>query len=278
VAGTEEGDVSTDPFGVDRATRQVTATREPPGRASRWDGDRADRVRPDPCTSVLVVDDVWLFREGVADLLRRQDWTADVRTASSAEAALRSTDAWTPDVVLMSVSARREPDALTTLRAVAAARRVVALVAESDDETVVACAEAGATGLLTRRSTLEDLELTVAGVVRGETRCSPDVAGVLLRQVGRLAADRTGPGDPASLTPREHDVLRLIERGMTNRQIALRLGIEVHTVKNHVHNILEKLQVRSRGEAAARSRASRRPGRGSEGYPTPDPPPRTRKG
>jgi DNA-binding NarL/FixJ family response regulator len=209
---------------------------------------------------VLVVDDVWLFREGVADLLRHQDWAQDVRTASTAEAALRSTDAWAPDVVLMSVSAGRGPEALTTLRAVAAARRVVVLVAEPDDETVVACAEAGATGLLTRRSTLEDLESTVAGVVRGETHCSPDVAGVLLRQVGRLAADRTGCGDPASLTPRERDVLRLVERGMSNRQIALRLGIEVHTVKNHVHNILEKLQVRSRGEAAARSRASREPG------------------
>jgi DNA-binding NarL/FixJ family response regulator len=186
----------------------------------------------------------------------------------------------------MSMSSPRGLTALTALRATTAARRIVALaVAEYDDETVVACAEAGATGFLTRRSTLEDLEQTVAGVARGETRCSPDLAGVLLRQVTRKPADRPGPGDPLSLTPREQDVLWLIEQGMTNKQIALRLGIEVHTVKNHVHNILEKLRVRSRGEAAARSRArgipvsprthtstARQDDGGRTGYRAPDPP------
>jgi DNA-binding NarL/FixJ family response regulator len=131
-------------------------------------------------------------------------------------------------------------------------------VSQSEDE-IVACAEAGAAGFLPRDGGLEELEATVAGAIRGETVCSPQVSAVLLRRLTTLASGRAPTEDTAHLTPREREVLMLIERGMTNKQIATNLGIEVRTVKNHVHNLLEKLRVRRRGEAAARLRSARVP-------------------
>jgi DNA-binding NarL/FixJ family response regulator len=92
-------------------------------------------------------------------------------------------------------------------------------------------------------------------VTRGEFLCSPGTAATLLRRVAALAAERHTADNGARLTPREQQVVRLIDEGLSNKEIARRLSIEVRTVKNHVHSILEKLQVRRRGEAAARMRA-----------------------
>jgi two-component system nitrate/nitrite response regulator NarL len=102
---------------------------------------------------------------------------------------------------------------------------------------------------------LRDAVVVVEAVIRDETICTPRVAATLLRHVATLAADRgldASTGRPeSSLTRRELEVVRLIDRGMSNKQIAVALQIEVATVKNHVHNLLEKLAVQRRGEAAA---------------------------
>jgi len=92
--------------------------------------------------------------------------------------------------------------------------------------------------------------------VRGEAVCSPRVAGALLRRIAALATDGRSDRVPAHLTKREREIMGLIDEGLSNKEIAKRLRIEVATVKNHVHNILEKLQVHRRGEAAARVRAA----------------------
>jgi len=86
--------------------------------------------------------------------------------------------------------------------------------------------------------------------------CSPRVAGALLRRIAALATDGRSDRVPAHLTNREREIMGLIDEGLSNKEIAKRLRIEVATVKNHVHNILEKLQVHRRGEAAARVRAA----------------------
>jgi DNA-binding NarL/FixJ family response regulator len=95
---------------------------------------------------------------------------------------------------------------------------------------------------------------TLASVVRDEMACSPRIAAALLRRVASLAVERSPWPSGARLTARELEVLGLIDEGLSNKQIAGRLCIELATVKNHVHNILEKLQVGRRSEAALQVR------------------------
>jgi DNA-binding NarL/FixJ family response regulator len=217
-------------------------------------------ARPPDVVSILVVDDNVLSREGLAGLLRTVEWVATVSIAADAAAAGRLIVPPFPEVILLGMASIGGRATLAALRVLAPAAPVVALgVAETEDE-IVACAEAGAAGFLPRHGTLDDLAGAVAGVLRGETVCSPAVAGLLLRRVTALAA-RPAPATHGvgHLTPREREVLLLIEQGRTNKQIAAELGIELRTVKNHVHNLLEKLRVQRRGEAAARLRSARVP-------------------
>ena len=119
---------------------------------------------------------------------------------------------------------------------------------------MLACARSGVAGIVLRNGTLPDLRATVAGVMRGETRWPSSVVGALVRHICDRADDGRDSVEDGHLTSREREVLVLIEQGLTNKEIARRLGIEERTVKNHVHRVLEKLRVRHRGEAAARLR------------------------
>ena len=135
---------------------------------------------------------------------------------------------------------------------------VVALGVPEDESEVIACAEAGAAGLVTLEGSLDDLEAMLESVGRGETLCSPRVAAALLRRVAALADDHAASGH-ARLTAREREIVQLVDRGLSNKEIARELQIELTTVKNHVHNILDKLHVRRRADAAARVRRGRVP-------------------
>ncbi len=214
---------------------------------------------PEAVISLLLVDQIWLSREGLAGLLRRDRWAGEIRTAADAPAAVLSLRSCPPDVVLLNLASMDGLATVAALRTAAPTVPVVALAVTDTDDEIVAHAEAGVTGFVPRHGTLEDLKLTIASVVRGEAVCPPRIAGALLRRVCTLAARRCGSADTTHLTPREREVLVLIEQGLSNKEIALRLNIEVRTVKNHVHNLLEKLQVRRRGEAAARLRSTRVP-------------------
>jgi DNA-binding NarL/FixJ family response regulator len=132
-------------------------------------------------------------------------------------------------------------------------RVVVFSLSEDDEDTIMSCVEAGAGGYHLRSESLDELCNVVAMVHRGESACSQRVSAVLLRRVSELAAQRT-VGDDSPLTSREEEILDLLGMGLSNREIADRLCIAVHTVKNHVHNMLTKLGVRSRAEAVARHR------------------------
>ncbi|MBI5105358.1 MAG: response regulator transcription factor [Solirubrobacterales bacterium] len=153
------------------------------------------------------------------------------------------------------------PEGAAPLRRLVAVRPGVCAVAtavrEREDE-VVACAEAGAAALVTAAQPLDELVRALEGAVRGEAACTPVVGAALLRRLTELAARTSDPAAAAGLTAREREVLGLIDEGLSNKQIAARLCIECATVKNHVHNILEKLHVHRRGEAAARIRAPAR--------------------
>jgi len=215
-----------------------------------------DEGQLDATASVLIVTDIRLYREGLAHILRREHGVGVVATVSAAE-ALRAVADSRPAVALVDMAT---DGALRTIRALALGApelKIVALAVQEAEGEVIACAEAGISGLVSRDASLDDLVETISSVARGEMVCSPRVAASLLRRVRTLAAERARePLDP-HLTARETQILRLIEEGLSNKEIARRLCIEVATVKHHVHNLLEKLGVSRRGEAVARVRGLR---------------------
>jgi DNA-binding NarL/FixJ family response regulator len=140
--------------------------------------------------------------------------------------------------------------AVAILAAAVPGARIIAVTVPEREADVLACIEAGAFGYVSREASLQELVRVVISASSGETLCSPRMAAVLVRRVAVLAASRV-PDQSAHLTPREQQVVALIVDGLSNRQIARRLSIEIATVKNHVHNILGKLAARSRKEVAA---------------------------
>jgi DNA-binding NarL/FixJ family response regulator len=205
---------------------------------------------------VLVVDDSDLYRRGLAGMLEREVGAGSVMTAADVGEALAQVGTSSPDVVLLNMATTRSVAVLRAIVAAVPQAPVVAVGIPEADDQVIACAEAGAAGFLFRGESFASLIAVIQAVTRGEFPCSPVTAATLLRRVAALAAERLTAGNGARLTPREQQVVRLIDEGLSNKEIARRLSIEVRTVKNHVHSILEKLQVRRRGEAAARIRAA----------------------
>ena len=204
--------------------------------------------------SVLVVADVRLYREGLAHALANRRELDVVGTVPSSDAASEALANLCPDVVLVDVAVT---DGLATVRWVANAfpgTKVVALALSESEADVITFAEAGAAGYVPRDGTLADLESVITSVARGEALFSPRITAGLLRRLANLAADHTPAGADVHLTSREEEIVDLIDEGLSNKEIAQRLSIAVSTVKNHVHSILEKLQVDRRGEAAARLR------------------------
>jgi DNA-binding NarL/FixJ family response regulator len=119
-----------------------------------------------------------------------------------------------------------------------------------DDETqVLTCAQIGIAGYVTRDGSVEDVVAAIKAAARGEVHCSPKIAGSLFRRIAALSAERSGRTVSGALTAREAQILKLVQEGMSNKMISRNLGIELPTVKNHVHSILVKLGVHRRAEA-----------------------------
>lgn len=202
-------------------------------------------------TRVLVVADVRLHREGVAELLHRDGRLRVSATAASSDDVPRGSRS--ADVVVLDTAAE---DGLGLVRrwAAAGAGPVVAIGIPEAEERLIAFAEAGVLGFVEREATVDELVAGVESAARGEASCPPRVATTLLRRLAFLTAPPVAATDSTALTARERQIAALIAEGLSNKEIAGRLYIEVTTVKNHVHNILEKLQVSRRGEAVARLR------------------------
>lgn len=200
---------------------------------------------------VFVASDVRVYREAIARLISTEDSLKLVGAAATAESASRLRDGARPDVVLVDAIQRADLVLAREISSAAGDAYVVALVAP-EREDLLGWAGAGVSGLLSWEASQEELVESLRRAARGGSPCSPDVAEALLRRV------RENPrGDFAfggSLTEREAQVAELVADGLSNKAIASRLSIELATVKNHVHSILEKLRVHSRGEAAAKLR------------------------
>ena len=135
------------------------------------------------------------------------------------------------------------------VEAVLAARpgvKVVALAVPESGPEVVACAEAGIAGYVSREASLDELGDTLRAALRGEAACSRQVTAHLLRHIALQARARRGTRIPRELTPREREVLHLLNTGMSNKQIAHSLDLQLSTVKNHVHSLLAKFGANGR--------------------------------
>ncbi|WP_433383281.1 LuxR C-terminal-related transcriptional regulator [Actinoplanes sp. CA-142083] len=201
---------------------------------------------------VLVVGDVAIHVAALAEALARRAECEAVSTASDPETALRRAADGAPTAVLVDLAMHHS---LPVIRRLSAVAPVVVTAMTDADEVIIACAEAGASGFLFREQPLAELIVLLQTVAWGEPRHAPCIAASLLRHVAR-SRPVVRPAEPAvPLTPREREVLELVDQGLSNKQIARRLVIELRTVKNHVHHILEKYQVHRRAEAADRYRA-----------------------
>lgn len=203
----------------------------------------------------LVVSDLRLFREGLAEMLVRDERVGTVGVPRSVKEALVFVQSSVPDVVLLDMGMPGSQEFARTVSASPGNVKIVALGVSERRQDVVACAEAGISGYVSRESSLEDLLEAVQAAMREELRCTPKVAAALLSRVAKLAArlEREEEVD-VYLTPREAEVAELLNEGLTNQQIGTRLCIEVATVKVHVHNLFDKLDVHHRGQAAAKLR------------------------
>ena len=205
----------------------------------------------------VVVDDGRLNRECLAGQLTSHGIPST--TAWDVPSLLCEVDqAEQAAVILLNIAA---PDSATLLQLsldIDPTTRVFVFGLSPDRESeIVACAESGVAGLHLRTESFEHLVSLIGSAGNGRAHCSPEVSAILLRRVYSYAAQPNPGATTEVLTPREIEILDLIEQGLTNQQIASRLSLTLNTVKNHVHNLLGKLGVPSRGEAVKVSRAMR---------------------
>ncbi len=196
--------------------------------------------------TVIVISDVLLHREGVAAALNVSPPIRVLATGSAA-AAVGLARAHRPRAVLIDVPGRAALALVPALRGVAPDLALIGF-GIGDDELGLACAEAGLTGFVGRDGTLADLADAVRRALAGELGCSPQLAALMCRRLAVLAGRPAG----ASLSPREREVAGLVAEGLSNKEIAQQLSIGPATVKNHVHNILDKLALRRRSAIAGR--------------------------
>jgi two-component system, NarL family, nitrate/nitrite response regulator NarL len=207
---------------------------------------------------VVIVSGLRLLRDGLADALTRSAGISVVAAAPDTERARAAIVDHEPNLVLIDIELR---DSLALVRAIhdaPRAPRIVVFAVSDSKDALLPYIEAGIDGYVARDGSLADVVAAVESVGRGETIVSPKLAASLFQRLAdqrrRREMGSAGSVGPPDLTLRERQILSLVEQGMTNKEIARSLGIELATVKNHVHRVLEKLKVSRRGQAAARAR------------------------
>jgi two-component system, NarL family, nitrate/nitrite response regulator NarL len=211
---------------------------------------------------VAIVDDHPLFREGVAHTLRAHPDIEIVGEGASAADALRIAADRLPDVMLLDVS--MPGGGVEAARQIAAAFpviRIVMLTVSENEENVTAALRAGARAYVLKGVSARELVGVLRAVGAGEVYVTPALAASLLTDSGRGAATGRRSGLVDELTDRERQILERVAEGDSNKEIAAQFGLSEKTVKHHMTNILQKLQVRNRVEAALLARAADGPGR-----------------
>ena len=200
---------------------------------------------------VLVASHIRLYREALGRVLEQaKEQITLVGVATSASDAIEQVHRLTPDIALLDMAMSDAFSVARQLGRFAGTSRIVALGMAENEAEVLNCAQIGIAGYVTREASIADMLEAVEATARGEVHCSPKIAGSLFRRIAALSTERANGGvAPNALTARESQILRLLQQGMSNKMICRSLGIELPTVKNHVHSILNKLGIHRRTEA-----------------------------
>ena len=207
---------------------------------------------------ILVVDDHTLFRRGLTALLSRDPQFQVVGDAADAGEAQRRAQALQPDVILLDnhLPGVNGVDALPALREAAPSARVLMLTVSEDEQDLAAALRGGACGYLLKTIEGDALATAIRRAMRGESGVAEDMTGKLVAafQAASTTTAQAAAVEPAApgsgLSPRELEILRLIARGASNKEIGRELGIAETTVKIHVQHLLRKLKLSSRVQAA----------------------------
>lgn len=201
--------------------------------------------------SVMVVDDHPLWRDGVARDLAERGFTVTA-TASDTDSAIRIARTVCPDVVLMDLNlgAQSGVDAIVGISSALPTTKVLVLSASGAHEDVLRAVKAGASGYLVKSASVEDLVDAVRRTASGDAVFTAGLAGLVLGEYRRMSTTPQADDGSPRLTDRETEVLRLVAKGLTGKQIADRLVISHRTVENHVRSTLRKLQLHNRVELA----------------------------
>ena len=202
---------------------------------------------------VLVVDDHALFRRGLQMVLEQEPDIEVVGEASDGAEAVTQAAETLPDIVLMDVRMPRRGgiDACTAIHETVPSTKIIMLTISDEEADLYEAIKAGAMGYLLKEISIEEVASAIRAVHGGQSLISPSMASKLLTEFATMIkkSDERPALPVPRLTTRELEVLKLVARGMANRDIAGELFISENTVKNHVRNILEKLQLHSRMEA-----------------------------
>ena len=200
---------------------------------------------------VAVVDDHELFRRGLTMLLEVEDGIEVVGEAGDGVAAAELAASAVPDVILMDVRMPKRSgiEACVAIKEVAPSAKIIMLTVSDEEADLYDAVKNGASGYLLKDSSIDDVGQAIRVVADGQSLISPSMAAKLLDEFKQMSRSDRQPVSGPRLTDRELEVLNLVAQGLNNRDIAKRLFISENTVKNHVRNILEKLQLHSRMEA-----------------------------
>ena len=201
--------------------------------------------------NVLVVDDNRVIRDAVAALLSKEEGVQVVAATSLGSETLERIEQARPDLVLLPALGTRTVELTRAITRRFNGIRVVVFGIKELPEVVTEMIEAGAAGYVREDASVDEFREVVRLAARGEARVAPQIASSLFSRLAALAsvlrADERAKN--VKLTPRELEILRLVAEGLTNKEIAARLHVEQQTVKNHMHNILERLSLRRRQQA-----------------------------
>lgn len=202
----------------------------------------------------MVLTDVRLYREGLAKILAAETCIELVGSGPPNHETIAWVVAAQPNVVLLEAAVACASSIVHDLARLSPSTKIVAYGVQDEEQQALRCAEAGVAAFVMGEATGQELAGTILSLAQGEFRCPPRVAAMMVQRLSALSQGVREDQRHERLTSRERRIVVLIDEGLSNKEIARRLGISLATVKNHVHSILEKLDVPRRAQAAAQFR------------------------
>lgn len=199
---------------------------------------------------VFLVDDYELVRRGLTALLSTEEEFEIVGIEADSEQAVEQVSHLHPDVILLDLEMSRKPGTIliSEIKAADPQAKILVLTSFGDEDKVFAAVQAGASGYLLKNATLQQHVYAIKNVRSGHLFLGPEIAAKVMKEINRPPPDHQQEKDP--LTGRETEILKLVARGLTNNEIAVQLVVSERTVRTHISNILNKLGLANRTQAA----------------------------